>query len=158
MGNYGITEKQLVNYVKKSKRTKGETGHILLQLLEMRLDNIVYRLGLAPTIFSARQLVNHRHICVNGKRVSIPSYQCCPGDELSIWASRCSRSTKKTKQIISGIHLSLEKGLGIRRLPQSVIRFDKRTLVGNIRRVISRDLVGLGIEELSVLEFYSRKV
>ena len=81
---YGITEHQLVNYVKKSKRTEVKTGHLLLQFLEMRLENIVYRLGLAPTIFSARQLVNHRHICINGKRVSIPSYQCRPGDKLSI--------------------------------------------------------------------------
>merc|ERR1711972_442038 len=99
--NYGVTERQLVNYVKKSKRIKGKTGHILLQFLEMRLDNLVYRLGLAPTIFSARQLVNHRHICVNGKRVSIPSYQCRPGDELSVWVcseqrKESSRSSKKS--------------------------------------------------------------
>merc|ERR1711972_593360 len=104
--NYGITERQLVNYVKTSKRVEGKTGHILLQFLEMRLDNIVYRLGLAPTIFSARQLVNHRHICVNGERVSIPSYQCRPGDELSVWASRYSRCPKKTKKIISCIRAS----------------------------------------------------
>merc|ERR1711972_342036 len=104
--NHGITERQLVNYVKKSKRVEGKTGHILLQFLEMRLDNIVYRLGLAPTIFSARQLVNHRHICINGERVSIPSYQCRPGDELSIWASRGSRSSQKKKKIISCIRAS----------------------------------------------------
>jgi len=168
---YGITERQLVNYVKKSKRIEGKTGHILLQFLEMRLDNIVYRLGLAPTIFSARQLVNHRHICINGKRVSIPSYQCRPGDELSIWASQCSRSPKKTKKIISRIRSSLRldiPGSGVRkgrgrvggggRVPQRVIRFDQRALVGNIISIISRDLVGLEVEELAVLEFYSRKI
>jgi small subunit ribosomal protein S4 len=159
--NYGVTERQLINYVKRSKRTVGKTGTVLLQFLEMRLDNIVYRLGLAPTIFSARQLVNHRHICVNGKRVSIPSYQCRPGDELSVWASREERggssgSSEKVERILSCIRASL----GIRRrwIPQRVLRFDRRTLVGNVVQVISRDLVGLEVKELAVLEFYSRKI
>jgi len=157
---YGITERQLVNYVKKSKRIEGKTGHILLQFLEMRLDNIVYRLGLAPTIFSARQLVNHRHICINGKRVSIPSYQCRPGDELSVWVLRCSRSSEKTEKIISRIRASLDwcRRRRRRRLPPTVVRFDERTLIGNVMRVIGRDSVGLEIEELAVLEFYSRKI
>jgi len=159
--NYGVTERQLINYVKKSKRTVGKTGTVLLQLLEMRLDNIVYRLGLAPTIFSARQLVNHRHICVNGKRVSIPSYQCRPGDELSVWVcseqrKESSRSSKKVESIISGIRASLE--IQRRPIPRGVIRFDQNGLVGTIVQVISRDLVGLEVAELAVLEFYSRKI
>jgi small subunit ribosomal protein S4 len=74
--NYGLTERQLLKYVRNARRIKGSTGEALLQLLEMRLDNIVFRLGMAPTIPAARQLVNHGHICVNTKRVSIPSYQC----------------------------------------------------------------------------------
>ena len=73
-----------MNYIKQAKKIKGATGTVLLQLLEMRLDNLVFRLGLAPTIAAARQLVNHGHITVNQLPVSIPSYQCQPGDKLSI--------------------------------------------------------------------------
>ena len=73
-----------MNYIKQAKKIKGTTGTILLQLLEMRLDNLVFRLGLAPTIAAARQLVSHGHVTVNQTSVSIPSYQCQPGDKLSI--------------------------------------------------------------------------
>ncbi len=74
--NYGISEKQLLRYVRKAKRAGGSSGQTLLKLLEMRLDNIVFRLGMAPTIPAARQLVNHGHVQVNGRVVSIASYQC----------------------------------------------------------------------------------
>ena len=73
--NYGLGEKQLLKYIQIAKKTKGSTGLVLLQLIEMRLDNILFRLGMAPTIPAARQLVNHGHICVNGKVVSIASFQ-----------------------------------------------------------------------------------
>jgi small subunit ribosomal protein S4 len=151
--SYGVTEQQLVNYVKEALRTAGETGSILLQFLEMRLDNVIYRLGMAPTIFAARQLVNHRHICVNGRRVSIPSYQCRPGDELAVWTGD---NDQKSISIISQIRLSLE--LKRKQLPQRVVRFDQDRLQACIVRVISRDLVGLEVDELAVLEFYSRKI
>jgi small subunit ribosomal protein S4 len=82
--NYGITEKQLINYVRKAKRSKESTGQVLLQLLEMRLDNIVFRLNMAPTIVAARQLINHGHIRVNEKKVTIPSYTCKPKDVISV--------------------------------------------------------------------------
>jgi small subunit ribosomal protein S4 len=82
--NYGISEKQLVNYVKQAKRMKESTGQALLQLLEMRLDNIVFRLNMAPTIVSARQMINHGHIKVNNKKVNIPSYMCKPKDIISV--------------------------------------------------------------------------
>lgn len=82
--NYGITEKQLIRYVKKAKRSKESTGQVLLQLLEMRLDNIVFRLNMAPTIVAARQLINHGHIRVNHKKVDIPSYMCKPKDVISV--------------------------------------------------------------------------
>merc|ERR1711904_445251 len=78
--NYGLSEKQLMNYIRKAKKIKGATGNILLQLLEMRLDNVIFRLGMAPTIAAARQLVGHKHIIVNNLCVFIPSYQCKPGD------------------------------------------------------------------------------
>merc|ERR1711990_299533 len=82
--NYGLSEKQLMNYVRQAKKVKGATGNILLQLLEMRLDNVIFRLGMAPTIAAARQIVGHKHITVNKSCVSIPSYQCQPGDVISV--------------------------------------------------------------------------
>ena len=82
--HYGITERQLLNYVRIARRAKGSTGQILLQLLEMRLDNIIFRLGMAPTIPGARQLVNHKHILVNDRIVNIPSYRCKPQDFITI--------------------------------------------------------------------------
>src|SRR5918997_5477486 len=78
--NYGITEKQLLRYVRKARRATGSTGQTLLQLLEMRLDNTVFRMGMAPTIPAARQLVNHGHVTVNNRVVSIASYACRAGD------------------------------------------------------------------------------
>ena len=89
--NYGISEKQLMNYIRKAKKIKGATGNILLQLLEMRLDNVIFRLGMAPTIASARQIVGHKHITVNNSCVSIASYQCQPGDIISVKDSSISR-------------------------------------------------------------------
>ena len=82
--NYGLTERQLVNYVKKAKKIKEATGQVLLQLLEMRLDNIVFRLNMAPTIAAARQLISHGHIRVNNKKVNIASYMCKPKDVISV--------------------------------------------------------------------------
>jgi small subunit ribosomal protein S4 len=82
--NYGITEKQLVRYVRKAKKVKESTGQILLQLLEMRLDNVVFRLNMAPTIPAARQVINHGHIRVNQKKVNIASYICKPRDVISV--------------------------------------------------------------------------
>ena len=81
--NYGLTESQLYKYIKEARRRKGVTGLLLLQLLEMRLDTICFSLGLTPTIASARQLVNHGHILINGKKVDIPSFQCRKDDIIS---------------------------------------------------------------------------
>lgn len=82
--NYGLSERQLINYVRKAKKIKEATGQVLLQFLEMRLDNIVFRLNMAPTIIAARQLISHGHIQVNGKKVNIPSYVCKPKDVISV--------------------------------------------------------------------------
>jgi small subunit ribosomal protein S4 len=81
---YGILEKQFANLFEKASRSKGVTGEVLLQLLESRLDNVVYRLGIAPTRSAARQLVTHRHITVNSELVSIPSYILRPGDIIGV--------------------------------------------------------------------------
>ena len=95
--NYGLTESQLFRYVKEARRRKGVTGLILLQLLEMRLDSICFSLGFAPTMASARQLVNHGHITVNGKTVSIPSFQCRIDDVISVKAKSTSKNLVETK-------------------------------------------------------------
>nr|AYQ95249.1 ribosomal protein S4 [Trochiscia hystrix] len=82
--HYGLNEKQLINYIRKAKKSKESTGQVLLQLLEMRLDNIIFRLNMAPTIIAARQLISHGHICVNNKKVNIASYMCQPKDVISV--------------------------------------------------------------------------
>lgn len=144
--NYGVTEKQLLRYVRDARRIKGSTGEALLQLLEMRLDNIVFRLGIAPTIPAARQLVSHGHICIDGKRVSIPSYQCQAGESIGI------RSNSRSKQLVES-YLAFP---GLANIP-SHIEFDKNTLKGKINGIIERDWVALQLNELLIVEYYSRK-
>ena len=141
-----MTEKQLVRYVKKARRATGSTGQSLLQLLEMRLDNTVFRLGMAGTIPGARQLVNHGHITVNGKVVDIPSYQCRPGDVVGV------RDRDRSRQLVQA---NMEYP-GLANLP-SHLEFDKNTLVGKVNGVIEREWIALQINELLVVEYYSRK-
>jgi len=144
--NYGITEKQLVRYVKKARRATGSTGQALLELLEMRLDNTVFRLGMAGTIPGARQLVCHGHITVNGQVVDIPSYQCRPGDVVSVRDRDRSRKLVETNMEFPGLA----------NLP-SHLEFDKNTFTGKVNSVIDREWVALQINELLVIEYYSRK-
>jgi small subunit ribosomal protein S4 len=144
--NYGLTEKQLLRYVRKARRATGSTGQSLLQMLEMRLDNTVFRLGMAPTIPAARQLVNHGHVVVNGKPVNIPSYQCRPGEVITI------RNRDRSRQRI-------EQNLqypGLANTP-SHLEFDKATLTGKVNGVVEREWVALQINELLVVEYYSRQ-
>ena len=144
--NYGLTEKQLLRYVKDARRIKGSTGEALLQLLEMRLDNIVFRLGMAPTIPAARQLVTHGHISVQGKRVSIPSYQCHTGDSVTV------RKNPKSKKLVEE-YLSFP---GLANIPTH-LELDKSTLTGKVNGVVERDWVAIQLNELLVVEYYSRK-
>ena len=99
--NYGITEKQLVSYYKESKRKTGSTGSILLELLESRLDCVVYRLGFAATIPAARQIVNHGHILVNNKLINIPSFLCKKEDLISIKQREPSKKLISTNFILN---------------------------------------------------------
>ena len=144
--NYGVTEKQLVRYVKKARRATGSTGQALLELLEMRLDNTVFRLGMAGTIPGARQLVTHGHITVNGKVLDIPSYQCRPGDVIAV------RDRDRSKRLVQ---TNMEFP-GLANLP-SHLEFDKNTMVGKVNSVIEREWIALQINELLVIEYYSRK-
>ena len=100
--HYGLSEKKLLSYVKEARRLKGSTGSVLLQLLEMRLDNIVYRLGIGNTIPASRQIVNHGHIYVNGKKVTIPSFQCLANDVIEV------RDKNHLNNIIAALRLISE--------------------------------------------------
>jgi small subunit ribosomal protein S4 len=144
--NYGVSETQLLRYVRQARRVKGSTGLVLLQMLEMRLDNTVFRLGMAPTIPAARQLVNHRHITVNGKIVSIPSYGCRPGEVIGVRDKENSRKMVETNLEFPGLA----------NIPGH-LEFDKNKLVGKVNGRVEREWVALGIDELLVIEFYSRQ-
>ncbi|PMB51100.1 30S ribosomal protein S4 [Fischerella thermalis CCMEE 5201] len=144
--NYGLTEKQLLRYVRKARRVTGSTGQVLLQLLEMRLDNTVFRLGMAPTIPAARQLVNHGHVTINGRVVNIPSYQCRPGEVIAVRNREASRKLVETNLQYPGLA----------NLP-SHLEFDKNKMEGKVNSVIEREWVALSINELLVVEYYSRQ-
>ncbi len=144
--NYGLSERQLLRYVKKARRAAGSTGLVLLELLEMRLDNTVFRLGMAPTIPAARQLINHCHVTVNGKVVSIASYQCKPGGVISVKEKESSKELVKTNLQYPGLA----------NIP-SHLEFDKDKLVGKVNSIVEREWVALQINELLVVEYYSRQ-
>nr|YP_009393279.1 ribosomal protein S4 [Symphyocladiella dendroidea]ARW61841.1 ribosomal protein S4 [Symphyocladiella dendroidea] len=144
--NYGISEKQLLKNLKAAKKVQGSTGIVLLQMLEMRLDNTLFRLGLAPTIPAARQLVNHKHILVNSRTVSICSYECKPGDAISI----------KNKIASHNIIKKYMEYPSLANLPNH-LEFDTNTLTARVNGTVERKHVGLQMNELLVVEYYSRK-
>lgn len=144
--NYGISEKQLLKYIKTAKKAQGPTGSVLLQILEMRLDNTIFRLGLAPTIPAARQLVNHKHIVINNKVVNICSYQCKPGDSIQV------KNNSVSKKLIEK-YISYP---GLVNIPNH-LELDKSKLLGKINGTIEREWVALQIKELLIVEYYSRK-
>ena len=144
--NYGISETQLYKYFKEAQRLKGLTGTLILQLLEMRLENIVYRLGFASTIASARQFVTHSHVNVNGKSVNIPSFQCKPNDLISI-KPRLNQKLLAKKNLENSINSILPTHLEL----------DKENLTGKVKGLIKREEVNLVVNELLIVEFYSRK-
>jgi len=144
--HYGITERQLLNYVRIARKAKGSTGQVLLQLLEMRLDNVIFRLGMAPTIPGARQLVNHRHILVNDHIVNIPSYRCKPQDFITI------KDRQKSQAIISkNIDFSQKY-----KVPNH-LTFDSLKKKGLVNQILDNESIGLKINELLVVEYYSRQ-
>nr|YP_010003827.1 ribosomal protein S4 [Calligonum taklimakanense]QKT27798.1 ribosomal protein S4 [Calligonum taklimakanense] len=144
--HYGITERQLLKYFRIARKAKGSTGQVLLQLLEMRLDNILFRLGMAPTIPGARQLVNHRHILVNGRMVDIPSYRCKPND--TVMARDKQKSKALVQNYLDSSHSEeLPKHLTLQPFPYK----------GVVNQIIDNKWVGLKINELLVVEYYSRQ-
>ncbi len=142
--NYGIGERQLRNYFKTAASRKGDTGKNLLTLLESRLDNVVFRLGFAPTIPAARQVVKHGHVTVNGRRVDIPSYQLRPGDVIGI--SEGSRKHPVIVETLQSPSLSLPDYLDL----------NAGEMTGTFRHQPERTDVPLEVAENFVVEYYSR--
>jgi len=141
---YGVLEKQFRNLFEKASRTKGIKGEVLLQLLEARLDNVVYRLGLAPTRAAARQLVSHRHICVNGKVVNIPSYSIKAGQIVSV------REKSKSLEVI----VDALNGFNHSKYPW--MEWDKSTMAGKFLHMPDRTDIPENIKEQLIVELYSK--
>jgi small subunit ribosomal protein S4 len=144
--NYGLTENQLFRYVKEARRRNGVTGLILLQLLEMRLDTLCFTLGFSKTIAQARQLVNHGHITVNKKVISIPSFQCRLNDVIGIK----EKSTSKNL-----IEMNI-KNHQINAIPYH-LKFDSSKLEATVLDYCDRNDIPLQLDELLVIEYYSRR-
>lgn len=141
---YGIAERQMRRYVTEATRRQGPTGTNLLQLLETRLDAVVYRLGFAPSIWAARQLVGHGHVLVDGQRVDIPSYGVKPGQTITI-----SEKMRRSRQMA----IWAERG-GI--VPPPYLELDRDQLSGKLVRAPERDEIPIPIEDRLIVEFYSR--
>jgi len=164
--NYGITESQLVSYYKKAKKEKESTGGLLLKFLESRLDCIVYRLGFAPTIPSARQLINHRHILVNNKIVNIPSFLCQKGDTISVKEKEKSKNLvsiyleilERKRRLVEGRMKSIQfsKKHNIKTLLPGHLEVNSDLLIGKLAKSIKRSNHIMKIKELKVVEYYSR--
>lgn len=142
---YGIMEKQFRRYFAEAQHRRGVTGIILLELLEMRLDNLVYRFGLGLTRRASRQFVNHGHILVNGAKVDIPSYQCKPGDVISV------RDNNRSKQLA----MRLLDATQARPEPEW-LTIDKDNLSVAVDRAPERDEIDPMVNEQLVVELYSR--
>ena len=142
---YGILEKQFRMYYEKAERMNGNTGEILLSLVERRLDNVVYRLGFASTRREARQLVNHGHYTVNGKSVNIPSYLVKTGDVIAVSEKSCSNNRFK----------KLKEDDAFVAAPKWLDR-DKNTLSGKVLALPARDDIDFEIAEHLIVELYSK--
>ncbi|UCD93564.1 MAG: 30S ribosomal protein S4 [Candidatus Zixiibacteriota bacterium] len=142
---YGILERQFRNYFARAEKRKGITGEILLQLLECRLDNLVYRLGFAPSRKAARQLVRHRHFLVNGRIVDIPSYQMMPNDVIKV------RDNSKNLDII---HSSLKEFAQTDEI--AWLRLNKAALEGELLEIPERQNIPISANEQLIVELYSK--
>src|SRR4051812_26991398 len=142
---YRVLERQFRNYFKEAVRRKGVTGEILIQLLETRLDNVVYRLGLGLSRRQARQLVNHGHFTVNGKKVNIPSYQVRPGDAVAV-----AEKSKKAGAIVEALAHTAGRNVPV------WLSLDTQAMSGTVQAVPTRDQIDTQVNEALIVEFYSR--
>lgn len=140
---YGVTEKQFYNTFKKASKLEGVAGHNFLFMLESRLDNVVYRMNLSRTRRGARQLVNHGHILVDGKKVDIPSYIVKPGQTIEV---------KESSRSMAAIKDSLEANVSM----VDYVTFDKDKFKGEYKRLPERGELNQEINEALVVEFYNR--
>lgn len=142
---YQLREAQFRSYIEKAQRARGVTGEVLLRQLEMRLDNVVYRLGFANSLGQARQMVSHKFITVNGKRVNIPSYQVRPGDVISIHDSKRSTALAKDALARAAEHT-----------PPAWLAYDANHVQGVVLHAPSAEEIDTRIEMQKIIEFYSR--
>lgn len=142
---YGVLESQFRNYFATAERKKGVTGEILLQLLETRLDNIVYRLGIAGSRAAARQVVRHGHITVNGRRVDIPSYQLRAGDLVAV---------REKSRALPHIKTTVENRR--RTEMQNWLDFDDKKMEGRLLQIPSRENIPVPVQEQLIVELYSK--
>ncbi|MFM7386880.1 MAG: 30S ribosomal protein S4 [Bacteroidota bacterium] len=140
---YGILERQFANMFEKASRMKGITGENLLQLCEVRLDNTVFRLGIAPSRRAARQLVTHRHIVVNGEVVNIPSYQLRPGDTVGV-----REKSKSLETIVLSLNAAPNRF--------DWLDWDNATFTGKLINLPARELIPENIREQLIVELYSK--
>ena len=140
---YGLNEKQFRRTFDKASKMKGIAGENFLRLLESRLDNLVYRMGLSTTRRGARQIVNHGHILVNGKKVNIPSYTCKPGDVISV-----KENSMEHKAILNTVELNIKT--------PAYVEFDNKKLTGTYLRLPERNELNADINESLIVEFYNR--
>jgi len=142
---YGVSEKQFRALYKEANSKDGNTGSILIQLLEQRLDNVVYRMGFATTRASARQFVNHGHVLVDGKRVDIPSFRVKAGQKIEI-----REKSKANVQIVRAMELTNQTGI------VEWVDIDKEKLFGLFTRVPEREEIAIPVEERLIVELYSK--
>ena len=142
---YGVLEKPFVNYYKKADRMKGQTGENLMILLELRLDNVLFRMGMARTRKEARQIVDHKHVLVNGKQVNIPSYLVSAGDTIEIKEGK--KSSQRYKDIVE-----VTGG----RLTPEWIEADLEALKGVVKERPTREMIDVPVDEVQIVELYSK--
>lgn len=142
---YGVMEKPFHNYYEKADKMKGQNGENLMMLLETRLDNVIFRLGFARTRKEARQIVDHRHVLVNGKLVNIPSYGLKAGDKVEI-REKC-RDMQRYKDI-----LSVTGG----RIVPEWLEADQETMSGVVKELPRRDQIDVPVNEMMIVELYSK--
>ena len=142
---YGVLEKPFRNYFVKSDRMSGMTGENLMSMLELRLDNVIFRLGLARTRKEARQIVDHKHVLVNGKQVNIPSYLVSAGDTIEI--KEKAKSSQRYKDI-----LEVTGG----RLVPEWLEADQENLKGTVKSVPTREMIDVPVDEMLIVELYSK--
>ena len=142
---YGVLEKPFRNYYEKAERLSGQTGENLMILLERRLDNVIFRLGFARTRKEARQIVDHKHVLVNGKCVNIPSYQIKAGDTIEIREK--SKGSQRYKDIL--------EVTGGRLIPEW-LESDQENLKGVVKELPTREMIDVPVDEMLIVELYSK--